>query len=353
MLRAMTEPDPDPGPEPEPEPPAAIVALAEERSRAREERRWARADELRTAIEAAGWRVEDVGTDVRLSPALPPDVVVDGQHHYGSVASVPSRLAEAADTTATIAVLVGPAAISADALLTSLEAGPGTTPQVVVVVPRDVPLAGPCEELVRTAVPFSAGDALQAALRRSRGELIIVLSPDARPTGDLVAPLQAALADSVVAIAGSEGVASADLRRFHRAPHGAVAALRSGCYAFRRGDAIASGPIDGRLQLPDSVAVWLSLALRDRGPDQPPRLALSLALPLHLEAPATDSWAVPAGGPDVGRKARRDGYRIAERYAARTWLASPEDDLDRVPGDGPDGHDDEDEGRQREHAAEA
>jgi cysteinyl-tRNA synthetase len=51
-----------------PEPPAEVVALAEERLRARAERRFEDADRLRAEIEAAGWEVRDSDDGFQLVP---------------------------------------------------------------------------------------------------------------------------------------------------------------------------------------------------------------------------------------------------------------------------------------------
>jgi len=340
------------------------VEFAEERSQARAARRWGRADELRAAIEAAGWRVEDAGTTFRLFPALPPDLVIDGRHYYGSVASVPSRLDEPATARATVAVLVPDAADAPAGLLASLAAWPAGGPtgvtQIVAVAPYGTSLGEAWGEVVGTATPFSAGDALQAALRRASGAIVVVLAPGWSLGGDILSPLEAALADPEMAVAGTKGVASADLRRFHDTDARDVVALRSGCFAFRREDAARVGPVDGRLQLPDSAAIWLSLALRDRGPNEPPRHAVALELPLQRlsgevdpAAPAASSSA-EASAPDA-RSARRDGYRLADRFADRRWLATAETAEGRVegiPAEGTQSDDEDDDGHQREDAAE-
>ena len=73
--------------------------------RAREARDWAEADRLRAAIEAAGWKVVDHGTDFALTPAAPPDVVEGSHVRYGASANVPSRLDEPPIGLATIVLI--------------------------------------------------------------------------------------------------------------------------------------------------------------------------------------------------------------------------------------------------------
>ncbi len=110
----------------------------------------------------------------------------------------------------------------------------------------------------------------------------MVIDPGVVLRADPIPALAEALADAAVAIAGREGLLSADMQRYHPAGLGDVTTLRSGCYAFRRADAVERGPIDGRLHLPGSVAAWWGLRLRDEGPARPPRRAVALELPVEL-----------------------------------------------------------------------
>ena len=322
---------------PSPPAPPEIAALAEERSRARARRDWASADGLRERIEAAGWRVEDDGLDFTLRPLRRADVVADGELFYGSVEAVPSVLYEPPTMDVSVIVAVREQGAATTALLEALasQGRPGT--QVVAVLPRGSSLEAPCDEMVRTAEAFGPGDAIQAALRRARGRVIVVLEQDHTPTGDVVTPLLAGLADGTVAIIGAEGVDSDDLRHFRPVGHGDVTALRSGCFAFRRSDAVERGPLDGRLGLADSVATWWSLVLRDQGPGAAPRRAVAIELPL-LPQPA-----VSDGGPERERSARRDAYRIAVRFADRRDLAKAEEHVPGLPRDGAHEHDHDDD----------
>jgi hypothetical protein len=309
--------------------PPQLVALAEERSRARAAGDWGTADGLRARIEEAGWRIVDAGPKYTLKPAHAADVVVAGLTLHGTPATVPSRLDEAATTAATVIVVAAAGGPSPEPALRALAQPGALDRQVVVVAPADVPVDGPDRELVRTAAPFSPGDALQAGLRRATGAVVVVLEPDRIPRADVVAPMMASLDDPAVAVVGADGLVSADLRRFEPAGPGVVTALRSGCYAFRRFDAIARGPVPGQLHLPDSVARWWSLALRDEGPGAPPRRALALHLPLQRA-----SHGPPADDGGLARRARRDAYRIADQFGPCVWLRGPREDVPGMPGDG-------------------
>ncbi|CAN5744341.1 hypothetical protein BH23CHL8_BH23CHL8_13210 [soil metagenome] len=333
-------------PDPDPNVPAEIVALARQRAQAREARDWQVADELRARIEGAGWKVVDAGTDFTLTPARFPDVVEDARVLYGGPASVPSRLESAPDRSASILLRFPGDAPTVEACLAGLRQQALPDLHVVVVADasghdREATLAllggaagsrstetgGPEEdpigagaldlEVLWTAAPLGPGASLAAAALRARGEVLIVLEPYAVPAASLAAQAVAALHDPGVALAGFPGRRSADLHRFEPSGPGPVTAVGAGCLAFRRRDAARRDPRDERLHLSESVAIWWSLLLRDEGPDATPRAALAIEMPFTLG----DDRAALAGS-TRDRLARRDAYRITERFGDRPQLAT-------------------------------
>lgn len=321
--------------------PPRIITLANDRAAARARHDWPLADGLKVEIESGGWKVIDHGLGFELLPARPDDIVQDGETIYGSVASVPSRLTEPSSAAISLVVVPGPRRTPPDPVLAAIASSTGAGHQVLAVGSRDVPVKAPADEVIRTVEPLSAGDALQAALLRATGELIVIIDSDRIPAGDVLAPLREALSDPSVAAAGSDGLLSTDLRRYAPASSGDVTALRSGCYAFRRPDGRDRGPIEPRLRLPDSAAAWWTLVLRDEGPDAEPRRAVALDLPIGPRPDATTSAA------EDSRLARRDAYRIADLLGERTWLASEEPPRGRVIGDRADDDHDDDDGEER------
>ena len=300
-----------------------IVSLAEQRADARAERDWGRADTLKSSIEAAGWKVVDHGTDFVLAPARPPDVVADGATLIGASSSVVSRRSEPASTGATFIVIVGPADDAAGDAIAAIERHGPDGAQIIIVGRRDIAPLPKHAELIRTATVFTAGAAFEAALRGAVGHIILVVDAGQRLTGDPLAAVSAALEDPAVAIVGSDGLVSADLRRFSPGGPCPVAALGPACYAFRRSDAIERGPIDEALYLTGSVATWWSLALREATETTAVRHAIAFDLPLETPAAteSADTERAAAVGTPSSREARRDAYRVARRFAGRPELA--------------------------------
>jgi hypothetical protein len=308
-----------------------VVALARSRSEARAARDFATADQLRAQIEAAGWRVVDRGVEFKLTPARPADIADGAGVRYGASASVPSRLAEPPTTPATVVLtatdwpddlartLAGlqthlsvathvvlaaddPSPAQADALA-AMEAGPGAS-------------AGP--EIVWTSARLGHAAALNAAIRRAIGEVVVIVDTSVEPSGDVVTPLLAELRDPDVAVAGGWGLVSADLRRFQQAPAGNVAAIEGDVLAFRRADYIARGPLDEHFRFYRHLDIWWSLVLRDEGEEVPPRRAVAVSLPAMRHEHR--DWAdMPQAERD--RLGRRNLYRITDRFGRRRDLA--------------------------------
>ena len=315
--------------------PDAVLAAAHARARAREARDWPEADRLRAEIEGAGWRIVDRGTDFALSPAVPPDLEDGGRIRFGSSGAVPSRLDEPAIGVATV-VLLGtdwPADLSR--ALDGLQATSPEGSTVVIVADGPSPeqeealldvervagaLRGPPAlpvELVWTRERLGHAAAMNVALRRAIGPVVILLDTSVEPTGDLVTPLARALDDDTVAVAGAFGIVSSDLRRFEDAPPGEVDAIEGYCQAFRRADYALRGPLDEHFRFYRNLDIWWSLVLRDGGEAAPRR---ALALPeLPLRRHEHRGYAsLPEEERD--RQSRRNFYRILDRFRDRRDL---------------------------------
>lgn len=310
--------------------PQPVLDAAHARSAARAAGDWTEADRLRAEIETAGWKVVDRGTDFGLSPIAPPDELDGERVRYGSSASVPSRFDAAPSGVATVVLIATDRPDDLARALAGLRAG--TPVGMAIVIVAD----GPSEEqaaaldaltpddaleIVWTSARLGHASATNIGIRRSAGPVVVFMDTSLEPIGDFVTPLAAALVDPAVAIVGGWGLVSDDMRVFEDAPAGDVDAIRDDCQAFRRSDAGERGPLDEHFRTPESLAVWWSLVLRDSGEGETPRRAVTLdGLPIIRHAPA--HGAEDAGPPDPGRdrQAKRDRYRIIDRFGSRRDL---------------------------------
>ena len=316
-------------------PPDEIEALARERANARASRDFARADVLRASIEAAGWRVMDRGTAYRLEPAAPPTIENVGVVRHGSAETVPSLLDDPASARFTVLLVADDQPDDLARILDGLRAHvPGDT-QVLLVAndpspeqaerlapgsPDLAPVAGSDPELVWTSARLGHAVALNAGLRRARGEVVVLAETFVDVTGDALTPLVDAFADPSVAVAGGFGLAGPDLRHLAETAGLDVDAIEAGWLAFRRSDIATLGPLDGKFVSDRWLDTWWSLVLRaGADPDLPPRRALRLELPLVRH---DHGGAVSPAVAERDRLARRNFYRVLERFRDRADLVS-------------------------------
>lgn len=363
-----------PGPSPRgPVAPPDVRGLAHERRDARIAHEWQRADELKAAIEASGWRVVDRGVDFALVPAIPRDQEVDGVVLHGGVDGVPSRLDAPADRPLTLLVVEpassagappgSPAAAFATLVAGAALAGAGHGEVGVDLVvaragadrrPEDVGA-----EVVRLAGTPTLASLVAAGLRRARGEIVVVALPDAGivtealapgaawpgsvgPTGrDVLERLASPLADPAVVAVGIAGATTGDLRAFDAVDGGDADVLLGGILVARRADLARVLPLDERIVSADRLLTWLTLALREpRERDAEERVAALRGAaveaipgsPVRIE-PAAGRAVVVAGLDPVGaderaraagadRIAKRDFYRLLDRFGLDPALLS-------------------------------
>ncbi len=308
--------------------PQAILDAAHARSAARAERRWEDADRLRDEIEAAGWRVIDSGINFRLELAGRPDAVDDDGVRFGSSASVPSRMDEPEQYRASIVLIATHHGRLLGRALEAVLATRGERDEVVVVIDGPDALTDPLPdrvpaacEFVRTTAPLGSGAAINIALRRATGSVVVLLGPGLKPTGDLVSPLVAALEDPDVVVAGRQGFRTRDLRRAAELTVTGDATVISGeVLAFRRVDGLAAMPVDEAFVSPDHLDRWWSLTLRgatDPGGSRPPGRARVVA---DLPVGRIPGDAIIGPAPDATRLERRNFYRLLEAFRDREDL---------------------------------
>jgi len=306
--------------------PDEVLSAAHARSAAREARDWAEADRLRAEIEAAGWKIADRGTDFALTPVAPPDLAEGGRTRYGSSASVPSRLDDAAVGVATVVLVATEWPADLERALAGLRRHGPPDASIVVVANDPSPeqvatldsLAGDdALEVIWTSERLGHATALNVGLRRAAAPVVVLLDTSVEPTGDVVTPLVRALDDPTVAVAGGWGITSRDLRHFEAAAPGDVDAVEAYAMAFRRGDVAARGPLDEHFRFYRNLDIWWSLVLRDEGEGSPPRRAIAVKLPAVRHEHR--GWSsLPEAERD--RQSKRNFYRIIGRFGSRRDL---------------------------------
>ena len=247
-----------------PEPPEEIVAMAERRAQARAAKDFAEADAIRERIASAGWSVEDTpGGGYTLSPAgAPADERIEP-------ADVRSVLGEPATADVSLQWVCEGWPDDIDRAIASFRAYAGERGlQFVVADVTGEPADrwGGDVEVVRLLEGTGWAAARNAGLRRARGRLVFALDGSIEATGDVVAPLEAALADRAVGVCGPFGIVTTDLREFEPAPDpGPCDAVEGYLMAFRREVLEDAGLFDEKFTWYRTADIEWSFRVKDAG----------------------------------------------------------------------------------------
>jgi cysteinyl-tRNA synthetase len=247
------------------EPDAHVVSLAEARARARGAKDYAAADALREELAAAGWTVVDEphgGWRLDPTPAERPAAALDPH-------DVPSLLdAPATDDVSVHWVAEGwPEDIARAIASLRLHQGSRRVHYVVADVTGEDPAAfGQGVEVLALALGTGWAGAANAGLRRATGRVVIVMDGSIEAGGDVFGPLEAALAEPAVGIAGPFGIVTHDLRQFDQAPGaGPCDAIEGYCMALRREVVAEVEGFDERFRWYRTADIELSFRVKDRG----------------------------------------------------------------------------------------
>ena len=291
--------------------PDDVRRLLDERAEARTDRDWARADALRDRIAELGWEVQDRDGESTARPILVrAEEAADPLEEPAMVAASVQVVAE--DDSADLGRFLRGLATNA----------PSATWELVIVAnapdePVATALASVALPIEPVVVPTTGrlgwADSRTLGLRRSAGEVTILLDTSLEPTDDFVTPLLAAFDDPRVGIAGGWGVTSGDAREFTEAPPGPVDAIEAYCLAVRRDALRTVGGFDRRFRFYRNADLDFSFAVRDAG------WKAVRTDPLPLRRHEHRGWtALPEAERD--RLSKRNFYRFLDRWGDRPDL---------------------------------
>ena len=295
-------------------PPADIEALLQERAAARADRDWERADGLRDRMRELGWEAVDTPAGSSARPLLAGAGAAAG---YASDTDLVSILDQPAEVASSLVALVDDHPSDLARLIGALEEHPQGVDYEMVVVSNapagDLPTAAADSTLLTLRERVGWADAVNLGLRRSRGEIVVLLDTSVEPTGDFLTPLVEFFDDALIGVAGPWGVTSADGRQFDEAPPGEVDAIEGYCLAIRRAALAQVGGFDHRFRFYRNADLDLSFALRDRGWKAVRTQPLPLVRHEHRGWSAHDET-------ERDRLSRRNFYRFLKHWGDRRDL---------------------------------
>jgi len=286
--------------------PEAVQQLAAQRAAARVAKNFGAADELRDRIHELGWEVVDQPDGFALQP------VSTEVEEPARAADVPSLLE--ADATFDVSVhwvcegwlddidraLAGFRSTAADRRVQFVIADVTGAAQTRWADAEDV-------EVLWLEPDTGWAAARNAGLRRSLAPIVVALDGSVEPTGDVLGPLEDALADPGLGICGPFGIVTQDLREFQEAPGaGPCDAVEGYLMAFRREVLTKVGGFDEKFRWYRTADIEWSFRVKDAGLGC---AVVSVPVAKHEHR----AWAA-ATEEERAARSKRNFYRFLDRW---------------------------------------
>jgi cysteinyl-tRNA synthetase len=289
--------------------PEEVRRLAAERDERRRQKDFAAADELRDRIAELGFKIVD-------SPAGPSFEPVTPLVPEAPVGLRPEDVVSVLDSPSVCDVSVHwvcegwPEDISrALAGFRANEGGRDAQYVVADVTGAEPAVFGAGVEVLSLAEGTGWATARNAGLRRSRGRVVLAMDGSIEPTGDVLGPLEEALADPTVGVCGPFGLQTQDLRQFEESLGPEVDAIEGYLMAFRREVLVSVGPFDEKFKWYRTADIEWSFRVRDAG-------LRAVVVPVPVAKHEHRMWfSTP---PEERAKwSKRNYYRFLERFRGR------------------------------------
>lgn len=293
----------------EPAPPD-VVELAERRAEAREAKDFAAADALRDRIAGAGWQVVDAPGGWQLVPTPQPEPGPAGPRRAADVPSVLERPATA-DVSVHWVVEGWPEDVVRGIASFRAHEGARDVHHVVADITGAAPGSfGAGVEVVSLLPDTGWGAACNAGLRRASGAVVVVMDGSIEAAGDVFGPLEVALNDPGVGLAGPFGIVTHDLRQFEDAPGpGDCDAVEGYLMAMRREVLTSAGLFDEKFRWYRTADIEFSFRVKDRG-----LRTVVVSVPVTRHAHRMWFETEPA---DRAKWSKRNFYRFLDRWRDR------------------------------------
>ncbi len=276
----------------------------------RDERRAARdfdaADELRDRIAELGYRVVDGAAGSSAEPIAAPRSERLRAQDVPSVLTLDPRF----DATVHWAVEGWPEDVERGIEAFRRFGGGRQIQHVVADVTGTVTVPpGSDVEVVPLVQGTGWASARNAGLRRSLGRVVVVVDGSVEPTGDVLRPLEDALADGTVGVCGPFGIVTRDLREFEPSAGPDVDAIEGYLMAFRRDVLSRAGGFDERFRWYRTADIELCFRVKELG-------LRAVVVDVPIERHEHRMWTA-ASEDERARWSKRNYNRFLERFRGR------------------------------------
>jgi glycosyltransferase involved in cell wall biosynthesis len=292
------------------EPPEEVRRLAEERAERRRARDYAGADEVRERIRSLGFEIvdrPDGGYDV-LSVGVPDRVRILARN----VESILDRPPAVDLSVHWLSEGWPEDVLRGITSFRRFEAGHSVHHVVVEARAEQKETWPEGVEVIPLSEDPGFGVARNTGLRRSLGRMVVIVDGSVEAEGDPYSPLEEALADASVGIAGPYGLVTDDLREFAEADGPEVDAVEGYMMAFRRELLVQGIAFEERYRFYRAADIDLSFQAKAMG-----LRVMRVDVPVRRHPHRR--WATTSVE-DRERLSKRNFYRFLDRFRGRTDL---------------------------------
>jgi hypothetical protein len=286
--------------------PEDVRRLAAERDERRRAKDFAAADALRGRIAELGFRVVDSPGGPSFEPV---QAVAPTRLRAEEVASA-LDLDPRYDATIQWVVEGWPQDVARAIAAFRAHAGARSLQLVVADVTGAAPHGfGSDVEVVPLVEATGWAGARNAGLRRSLGRIVVVADGSIEPTGDVLGPLEDALADPTVGVCGPFGIVTRDLREFEPSDGPDVDAVEAYLMAFRRDVLAEIGGFDEGFRWYRTADIELSFRIKELG-------LRAVVVPVPVDRHEHRMWTA-ASEDERARWSKRNYNRFLDRFRGR------------------------------------
>ena len=227
--------------------PGGVTDEISHRSRHRGHRDYARADSIRSSLSDSGFVVQDGSVATFVRPKTAWEMRQERWHTYSSEVEVPSLLGEADAVDISVGIVACNYLDDVRRCIDSAFRWLGDRNVEVVVVDNgsndgtdewleESAAAEDRLRVIHTDHPLGEGAAKNILLKQCLGSTIVMLDTSVEVNGDIFAPIERALEDDTIGVAGPFGLRTTDLHHFHdgEGESGDMDAMQAYCFAFKR-----------------------------------------------------------------------------------------------------------------------
>ena len=248
------------------------------RAHLRDMSEYAAADQIRAALEAVGYVVEDHERGSRIRPKAEWEKLTEDRDVVSAAAEVPSLLDQEDAHDVTIGIVACNYVDDVRRVVSSALNSSGERDVEMVVLDNgstddtgeyldDLASSDSRVRVIHADHVLGEAAAKNIVLKQSLGSIVILLDTSVEVTGDLIGPVKKMLSDDQVGVAGPFGLRTDNLHHFHdgEGESGDMDAMQAYCFAFRRKELLNVGLMRESFRFYRNLDIDYSFHFKEKG----------------------------------------------------------------------------------------